>query len=184
MALLPLLLTALPLLLAPQDLAEDLATLGKERDDASAEVVQRIAATSTREAAEGLVGLYEGMASVWMRREILRALPRFDGSKDAEQVALDHLFTMGQTTDDPILEPSAGEIFDALVPRYLETQIYNLALESLTSEYASRRFAMKNATEAATDMQAVLKGMYNRKRQEGITTELLDIVGGAAAVAS
>ena len=88
------------------------------------------------------------------------------------------------TTDDPILEPSAGEIFDALVPRYLETQIYNLALESLTSEYASRRFAMKNATEAATDMQAVLKGMYNRKRQEGITTELLDIVGGAAAVAS
>jgi len=85
---------------------------------------------------------------------------------------------------DPILEPSAPEIFDALVPRYLETQIYNLALESLTSEYASRRFAMKNATEAANDMQAMLKGMYNRKRQEGITTELLDIVGGAAAVAS
>ncbi|MDF1800997.1 MAG: ATP synthase F1 subunit gamma [Planctomycetota bacterium] len=85
---------------------------------------------------------------------------------------------------DVILEPSAGEIFDALVPRYLETQIYNLTLESLTSEYASRRFAMKNATEAANDMQAVLKGVYNRKRQEGITTELLDIVGGAAAVAS
>jgi F-type H+-transporting ATPase subunit gamma len=85
---------------------------------------------------------------------------------------------------DIILEPSAGEIFDALVPRYLETQIYNLILESLTSEYASRRFAMKNATEAANDMQAMLKSMYNRKRQEGITTELLDIVGGAAAVAS
>jgi F-type H+-transporting ATPase subunit gamma len=89
-----------------------------------------------------------------------------------------------KTDRDVILEPSAGEIFDALVPRYLETQIYNLTLESLTSEYASRRFAMKNATEAANDMQAVLKGMYNRKRQEGITTELLDIVGGAAAVAS
>ena len=85
---------------------------------------------------------------------------------------------------DVILEPSASEIFDALVPRYLETQIYNLILESLTSEYASRRFAMKNATEAANDMQAMLKSMYNRKRQEGITTELLDIVGGAAAVAS
>lgn len=84
---------------------------------------------------------------------------------------------------DPILEPSAAEIFDVLVPRYLETQIYNLLLESLTSEYASRRFAMKNATDAANDMQAVLKGVYNRKRQEGITTELLDIVGGAAAVA-
>jgi F0F1-type ATP synthase gamma subunit len=43
---------------------------------------------------------------------------------------------------------------------------------------------MKNATEAANDMQAMLKSMYNRKRLEGITTELLDIVGGAAAVAS
>lgn len=85
---------------------------------------------------------------------------------------------------DPILEPSASEIFDVLVPRYLETLIYNVLLESLTSEYASRRFAMKNATDAATDMQAFLKGVYNRKRQEGITTELLDIVGGAAAVAS
>ena len=42
---------------------------------------------------------------------------------------------------------------------------------------------MKNATDAANDMQAVLKGIYNRKRQEGITTELLDIVGGAAAIA-
>ena len=83
----------------------------------------------------------------------------------------------------PILEPSAAEIFDVLVPRYLETQIFNLMLESLTSEYASRRFAMKNATDAANDMQAVLKGIYNRKRQEGITTELLDIVGGAAAIA-
>ena len=90
---------------------------------------------------------------------------------------------VGKHSGDPILEPSAAEIFDVLVPRYLETQIYNLLLESLTSEYASRRFAMKNATDAANDMQAVLKGVYNRKRQEGITTELLDIVGGAAAVA-
>lgn len=89
-----------------------------------------------------------------------------------------------QHSGDPILEPSAAEIFDVLVPRYLETLIYNVLLESLTSEYASRRFAMKNATDAATDMQAYLKGVYNRKRQEGITTELLDIVGGAAAVAS
>lgn len=88
----------------------------------------------------------------------------------------------GQAAGDPILEPSAAEIFDVLVPRYLETQIYNMLLESLTSEYASRRFAMKNATDAASDMQALLKGIYNRKRQEGITTELLDIVGGAAAI--
>jgi F-type H+-transporting ATPase subunit gamma len=83
---------------------------------------------------------------------------------------------------DTILEPDASTIFESLIPRYLETRIYNALLESLTSEYASRRFSMKNATDAATDMQKELKGIYNRKRQEKITMELLDIVGGASAV--
>ncbi len=83
---------------------------------------------------------------------------------------------------DMLLEPDAATIFDSLVPRYLETKIYNALLESLTSEYASRRFSMKNATDAASDMQSELKMVYNRKRQETITKELLDIVGGAEAV--
>lgn len=83
---------------------------------------------------------------------------------------------------DVILEPDAETIFDRLLPRYLETRVYNALLEALASEYASRRFAMKNATDAATDMQSVLRGLYNRKRQESITTELLDIVGGAEAI--
>ena len=83
---------------------------------------------------------------------------------------------------DVILEPDAETIFDRLVPRYLETRIYNALLESLTSEYASRRVSMKNATDAARDMGKVLKGIYNRKRQENITKELLDIVGGVEAL--
>jgi len=89
----------------------------------------------------------------------------------------------GQATGtDVILEPDAATIFDRLVPRYLETKIYNALLESLTSEYASRRVSMKNATDAAKTMGNVLKKIYNRKRQENITKELLDIVGGAEAV--
>jgi F-type H+-transporting ATPase subunit gamma len=83
---------------------------------------------------------------------------------------------------DVILEPDAKTIFDELVPRYLETRVYNGLLEALTSEFASRRMSMKNATEAATDMQGALKGIYNRKRQESITKELLDIVGGVEAL--
>jgi F-type H+-transporting ATPase subunit gamma len=83
---------------------------------------------------------------------------------------------------DVILEPDAETIFDRLVPRYLETRIYNALLESLTSEYASRRVSMKNATDAARDIGKVLKGIYNRKRQENITKELLDIVGGVEAL--
>lgn len=83
---------------------------------------------------------------------------------------------------DVILEPDAATIFDSLVPRYLEIRIYNAMLESLTSEFASRRFSMKSATDAAGDMQQALRGVYNRKRQETITKELLDIVGGAEAL--
>ena len=88
----------------------------------------------------------------------------------------------GGLAADVILEPDAEAIFGQLLPRYLETRVFNALLEALASEYASRRFAMKNATEAATDMQNVLRGIYNRKRQETITKELLDIIGGAEAV--
>ena len=87
-----------------------------------------------------------------------------------------------QAPSDVILEPDAETIFDELVPRYLETRIYNALIEALTSEYASRRVSMKNATDAAGDMQDMLKGQYNRLRQETITKELLDIVGGAEAL--
>ena len=87
-----------------------------------------------------------------------------------------------RSAGDLILEPDAATIFDRLVPRYLETRVYNALLESVTSEYASRRVSMKNATDAAKTMGNVLKKVYNRKRQENITKELLDIVGGAEAV--
>ena len=86
------------------------------------------------------------------------------------------------TGGDVILEPDAETIFDRLVPKYLETRMYNALIEALTSEYASRRVSMKNATDAAGDMQNELKGIYNRKRQETITKDLLDIVGGAEAL--
>ena len=83
---------------------------------------------------------------------------------------------------DVILEPDAATIFDRIIPRYLETRMFNLLLESLTSEYASRRVSMKNATDAAKTLGQLLKKIYNRKRQENITKELLDIVGGAEAL--
>ncbi len=82
----------------------------------------------------------------------------------------------------PLLEPSEEAIFDRLVPKYLETRIFNLLMESLTSEYASRMVSMKSATDAAGEMQADLRKVFNRARQERITTELLDIVGGAEAI--
>ncbi|MEC9048440.1 MAG: ATP synthase F1 subunit gamma [Planctomycetota bacterium] len=83
---------------------------------------------------------------------------------------------------DFLIEPDATTVFNALMPRYLETVVFDAMLQSLTSEHASRRMAMKGATDAAGRMQKDLKKIYNRARQESITKELLDIVGGASAV--
>lgn len=83
---------------------------------------------------------------------------------------------------DFLLEPDATTIFNRLMPRYLETVIFDAMLQALTSEHASRRMAMKGATDAAGRMNKGLKKVYNRARQENITKELLDIVGGANAV--
>ena len=83
---------------------------------------------------------------------------------------------------DFLMEPDATTIFNRLLPRYLETVVFDAMLQSLTSEHASRRMAMKGATDAAVRMNKGLKKVYNRARQENITKELLDIVGGASAV--
>ena len=83
---------------------------------------------------------------------------------------------------DFLLEPDATTVFNRLMPRYLETVVFDSMLQALASEHASRRMAMKGATDAATRMNKGLKKVYNRARQENITKELLDIIGGASAV--
>jgi F-type H+-transporting ATPase subunit gamma len=79
-------------------------------------------------------------------------------------------------------EPGETEILDEIVPRFTELQIYQAILESLTSEHAARMVAMKNATDAATELAAGLQLQYNKVRQQNITNEMLDIVGGANAL--
>jgi len=83
---------------------------------------------------------------------------------------------------NPILEPSVEAIFDRLLPKYLEVQVYGAILEALASEMAMKRAAMKAATDAANDMINSLRRQYNRARQETITKELLESIGGAEAL--
>ncbi|MHC5063478.1 MAG: ATP synthase F1 subunit gamma [Planctomycetota bacterium] len=83
---------------------------------------------------------------------------------------------------DYILEPNPEAILNLMVPRYLETVVFDAMLSSFASEQAARRMAMKGATDAAGRMGKELRQVYNRARQESITKELLDIVGGASAV--
>ncbi|MGC4027287.1 MAG: F0F1 ATP synthase subunit gamma [Steroidobacteraceae bacterium] len=83
---------------------------------------------------------------------------------------------------DYIYEPSASEILEGLLMRYVESQVYRGAVESVASEMAARMVAMKAATDNAGKLIHELQLVYNKARQAAITTELAEIVGGAAAV--
>ena len=81
-----------------------------------------------------------------------------------------------------IYEPDSATVLSALLPRFVEMQLYHAVLESVASEQSARMVAMRNATDNATQMADDLTLEMNKIRQESITRELLDIVGGAAAV--
>ncbi|MEU6863777.1 F0F1 ATP synthase subunit gamma [Streptomyces sp. NPDC046876] len=80
-------------------------------------------------------------------------------------------------------EPSAEDVLDALLPRYVESRIYNALLQSAASEHAARRRAMKSATDNAGELIKSLSRLANAARQAEITQEISEIVGGASAMA-
>jgi F-type H+-transporting ATPase subunit gamma len=79
-------------------------------------------------------------------------------------------------------EPEPGEIMEVLLPLYLNVQVYHAMLEVGASEHAARMTAMDNATNACKDIIHDLTQLYNKARQSAITSELMDIVGGAEAL--
>ena len=81
-------------------------------------------------------------------------------------------------------EPNAGEVLNALLPRYIESRVYNALLQSAASEHAARRRAMKSATDNADELIKSLTRLANAARQAEITQEISEIVGGADALAS
>lgn len=81
-----------------------------------------------------------------------------------------------------ILQPSAEEILEQLLPLYVQNQFYRALVETAAAEHGARRTAMKNATDAGQDMLTILQRTFNRARQAQITQELAEIVGGAEAL--
>ena len=81
-----------------------------------------------------------------------------------------------------IYEPSASAVLDGLLPRFVEMQIFHALLELHASEQSARMVAMSSATDSANEMIQDLTLLMNKVRQASITTELLDIVGGVAAL--
>jgi len=84
--------------------------------------------------------------------------------------------------NDYLFEPNRAEVLKIILPRLVETQIYQSLLESAASEHSARMLAMRNASDAATDMIDELNLNYNKARQASITQEISEIVGGVAAL--
>jgi len=79
-------------------------------------------------------------------------------------------------------EPGPEEVLGALLPSYVEALIFRAMMESAAAEHGARRKAMKSATDNASEMITTLTRSYNRARQAAITTEISEIIGGAAAL--
>ena len=105
------------------------------------------------------------------REQLLPIEPETVGQGEGEAAAGDYIY-----------EPSPEAILAALLPRHVTTQVYRALMESVAGEYGARMTAMEAATKNAKEMIGVLTIQYNKARQERITKELLDIVGGAEAL--
>jgi F-type H+-transporting ATPase subunit gamma len=92
-------------------------------------------------------------------------------------------FASSHSTAIYLYEPGQHEILDEIIPRFTALQVYQAVMESLASEHAARMVAMKNATDNATELSHALQLEYNKARQQSITSEMLDIAGGAEALA-
>ena len=86
-------------------------------------------------------------------------------------------------TTDYLYEPAPEQLLDTLLPRFTELQVYQAVLEARASEESARMVAMRNATENANELIGDLTLTYNKARQSAITSEMLDIAGGAEALA-
>jgi len=116
--------------------------------------------------------IYNEFRSVAVQRVVReQLLPITPAAVPADAAVVDYLY-----------EPSADAILAALLPRHVTIQAYRALMESLAAEYGARMTAMEAATKNASEMIDLLTIQYNKARQERITKELLDIVGGAEAL--
>ena len=121
--------------------------------------------------------VYSQFLSVGSQRVVVR---RF---MPIEQAAITDAPAEGPQADYEY-EPSPDEILERLLPRYAEARLFAALLDASASEHAARQRAMKSASDNAEELIKVLARQMNRARQESITTEIMEIVGGAEALAA
>lgn len=176
----------------------DFMTIGKKGNDIlkkngtilshNAEIFDDLTYDKVAEIAESLMqsfaeGRYDKIMVVYnhfknaatqevMREQFLPILPR----KNDEA-------SENNSTPNYIFEPSKEEIVEGLIPKSLKTQLFKAIRDSVASEHGARMTAMHKATDNATELRDALKLQYNKARQAAITNEILEIVGGAEALA-
>ncbi len=111
---------------------------------------------------------------------VKKLLPLEVESGEGRVAAFEHV---KHTSAAYIYEPAEREILDEIIPRFTALQVYQAILESLASEHAARMVAMRNATDNALELVGGLQLQYNKVRQQVITNDMLDIAGGAEALA-
>jgi len=116
--------------------------------------------------------VYSQFVSVTIQRPVMERLLPVEPTTEVEATQLSGY----------IYEPDIPGVLDALLPRFVEMELYHALLESVASEQAARMVAMRNATDNAQQVLEDLTLALNKARQESITSELLDIVGGVAAL--
>ena len=120
-----------------------------------------------------VVLIYTSFISPLEQRVVAKTLLPFEIEQDPDIAPLER---------EVEYEPSTDEVFNYLVPKYVEIMVYNAIVESATCEHAARRIAMENATENAQEAIEELNLTFNRARQAAITSEITEIVSGADAL--
>ncbi len=128
---------------------------------------------------------YSDFINVLRQEPVVRPLLPVRAGDPGSRVLAEFLHGEPPVQTNPyIYEQGYDELVATVVPSFTRLQLYQAILESLASEYSARMVAMRNATQNADDLVGELTLSYNKARQEAITTEMLDIVGGAEALAA
>ncbi len=140
--------------------------------DHAAALGQELANAYVAEEADEIHLIYNEFKSVATQRVVVeRLLPIEPLQASEERSAIDFIY-----------EPSPQAILEGLLPKHVEVQVYRALMESLAGEYGARMTAMDAASRNATEMIDLLTLQFNKARQERITRELLEVVGGAEAL--
>jgi F-type H+-transporting ATPase subunit gamma len=116
--------------------------------------------------------IYSEFVNTLVQRAATKQLLPIELPEGGDQIKLDYTY-----------EPSQEELLNGLLPRYVETQVYQSVLDSIASEHSARMVAMRNATSNAKDLVRALTLSFNKARQAAITKEVSEISSGAAALA-